>query len=109
MNSPQLAAVATAAGGIAALDKSLTRDSGPLGVNAIAPGLVDSAWLECDAAGMGIEVDALRLNPNAYVAAGRLGSPSQVAHTVALLCNPDLKAAVGQTVNANGGFIRSRN
>jgi NAD(P)-dependent dehydrogenase (short-subunit alcohol dehydrogenase family) len=108
---PQLAAVATAAGGIVALTKSLTRDLGPLGigVNAIAPGLVDSDWLECDAVGLGVEVETLRRTPGNLVPAGRLGTTEQVANTVALLCDPELKAAVGQIVHVNGGFIRSRN
>jgi NAD(P)-dependent dehydrogenase (short-subunit alcohol dehydrogenase family) len=108
---PQLAAVATAAGGIVALTKSLTRDLGPLGigVNAVAPGLVDSDWLECDAAGLRTELASLRRAPETHVPAGRLGTPAQVANTIALLCDPDLKAAVGQIVHVNGGFVRSRN
>lgn len=105
-----LAAVASAAGGIVALTKTLTRDLGPLGVgvNAVVPGLVEGPWLACDAAGLGVDTDTLRRDPGRFVPTGRLGTADQVAATVAVLADPSLKAAVGQCVNVNGGHVRTR-
>ncbi|MGE2734293.1 SDR family NAD(P)-dependent oxidoreductase [Mycolicibacterium vaccae] len=96
-----LSAVATAAGGIVALTKTLTRDFGAygIGVNAVAIGAVDSEWSICDAAG-GISGDDAPI--------GRGGSVEQVARTIGLLCRPALGAAVGQIVNVDGGFSRNR-
>ena len=105
-----LAAVAAAAGGIIALTKTLTRDLGPLGigVNAIVPGLVAGPWLACDAAGLGTDGATLRDHPERFVPTGRLGSADQVAATVAVLADNRLKAAVGQSINVNGGYLRTR-
>jgi NAD(P)-dependent dehydrogenase (short-subunit alcohol dehydrogenase family) len=92
-----LSAVATAAGGIVALTKSLTRDFGRfgVGVNAVAVGAVDSEWSICDAAA-------------GVPPAGRAGSVEQVARTIGLLCRRQLGAAVGQVVNVDGGLSRNR-
>ncbi|MBQ0825879.1 SDR family NAD(P)-dependent oxidoreductase [Streptomyces tagetis] len=110
VGGPGLAAVATAAGGIVALTKTLTRDLGPLGVgvNAVIPGLVDGEWLECDAAGLGTDTATLREHPGRSVPTGRLGTPDQVAATVAVLADGRLAAAVGQSINVNGGHLRTR-
>jgi NAD(P)-dependent dehydrogenase (short-subunit alcohol dehydrogenase family) len=106
-----LAPVAAAASGTVALVKSLTRDLGRLGigVNAVACGFVDGEWLVCDASALGLRPRDLRRAPESFVPQGRLGTPRQVASTIAVLCNPDLQAAVGQIVNVSGGFVRSRN
>lgn len=93
----KLSAVATAAGGIVALTKTLTRDFGAfgIGVNAVAIGNVDSEWSVCDLEG-------------ATPPLGRIGSVEQVAGVIGLLSRPELKAAVGQIVNADGGQSRNR-
>ncbi|GAA2565549.1 SDR family NAD(P)-dependent oxidoreductase [Mycolicibacterium diernhoferi] len=92
-----LSAVATAAGGIVALTKTLTRDFGRfgVGVNAVAVGAVDSEWSVCDA--------SAPLPPT-----GAVGSVEQVAATIGLLCQRQLGAAVGQIVNVDGGLSRNR-
>ncbi|WBP96542.1 SDR family NAD(P)-dependent oxidoreductase [Mycolicibacterium neoaurum] len=94
-----LSAVATAAGGIVALTKTLTRDFGRfrVGVNAVAVGAVNSEWSVCDAA-----TDA-PMPPG-----GACGSVDQVARVIALLCRHRLGAAVGQIVNVDGGLSRNR-
>ncbi|WP_349269087.1 3-oxoacyl-ACP reductase [Mycolicibacterium parafortuitum] len=99
VGGPELAAVATAAGGIAALTKSLTRDFGRfgIGVNAVAVGAVESEWAVCDVAG------GAGLPP-----VGRRGSVTEVARTIGLLCQRRLGAAVGQVVNVDGGLSRNR-
>jgi NAD(P)-dependent dehydrogenase (short-subunit alcohol dehydrogenase family) len=97
----ELSAVATAAGGIVALTKSLTRDFGHfgIGVNAVAIGGVESEWSICDAAG-GIA--------GATPPSGQVGSVEQVARIIGLLCQRQLGAAVGQIVNSDGGLSRNR-
>lgn len=97
IGGPGLSAVATAAGGIVALTKTLTRDFGVfgIGVNAVAIGGVDSEWSVCDLDG-------------ATPPLGGLGSVEQVANVIGLLSRPRLKAAVGQIVNVDGGLSRNR-
>ncbi|CAN5534278.1 SDR family oxidoreductase [soil metagenome] len=94
-----LSAVATAAGGIVALTKTLTRDFGHfgIGVNAVAVGAVDSEWSVCDAAAGDV------LPP-----VGHLGTVEHVARIIGILCQRRLGAAVGQIVNVDGGLSRNR-
>ncbi|KUI31281.1 oxidoreductase [Mycobacterium sp. IS-1742] len=96
-----LSAVATAAGGIVALTKTLTRDLGPfgIGVNAVAVGAVESEWSICDAAA-GVSCDATPF--------GRCGTVDQAARVIGVLCGRGLGAAVGQIVNLDGGLSRNR-
>lgn len=92
-----LSAVATAAGGIVALTKSLTRDFGGfgIGVNAVALGALDSEWSVCDATA-------------GAPPGGRMGSVEQAAAVIGLLSRRQLGAAVGQIVNVDGGLSRNR-
>lgn len=92
-----LAAVATAAGGIVALTKSLTRDFGGfgVGVNAVALGALESEWSVCDGSG-------------GSPPGGRIGSVEQAAAVIGLLSQRQLGAAVGQIVNVDGGLSRNR-
>ncbi|MGP4057397.1 SDR family NAD(P)-dependent oxidoreductase [Mycobacterium sp. 4D054] len=101
IGAPGLSAVATAAGGLVALTKSLTRDFGRfgVGVNAVAVGAVASEWSVCDAA------DG---TPAAVPPIGRRGTVAEVARTIGLLCQRELGAAVGQVVNVDGGLSRNR-
>lgn len=96
-----LSAVATAAGGIVALTKTLTRDFGThgIGVNAVAIGAVDSEWSVCDAAA-GISCEDTPI--------GRCGTVDEAARIIGLLCRRRLGAAVGQVVNLDGGLSRNR-
>lgn len=101
IGGPSLAAVATAAGGIVALTKTLTRDFGGfgIGVNAVAVGAVDSEWSICDAT-----QDVSCMTPPG----GRRGTVEQAARVIGLLCQRRLGAAVGQIVNLDGGLSRNR-
>lgn len=101
IGAPGLSAVATAAGGLVALTKSLTRDFGRfgIGVNAVAVGAVDSEWSVCDVAAG---------TPVALPPIGRRGTVAEVARTIGLLCQRELGAAVGQVVNVDGGLSRNR-
>ena len=91
----------------AALD-ALTRvwaaELGPRGitVNAVAPGLVDTAMLRAATAPMGGE-EAVK-GMVARTPLGRLGTTSDVADVVAFLASPDARWVTGQVVEASGGI-----
>lgn len=99
VGAPNLSAVATAAGGIVALTKTLTRDFGRfgVGVNAVAVGAVNSEWSVCD------DAAEAPLPPG-----GAVGTVDQVARIIGILSQHRLGAAVGQIVNADGGLSRNR-
>jgi 3-oxoacyl-[acyl-carrier protein] reductase len=64
-------------------------------VNAVAPGFVDS----------GGALDAGRRAQVARTPAGRLGTPEEVAATVAFLASDDAAYYVGATLSPNGGLV----
>jgi 3-oxoacyl-[acyl-carrier protein] reductase len=90
----------------AALD-ALTRvwaaELGPRGVtvNAVAPGLLDTAMLRAATARMG---DGAVKGMVARTPLGRLGTTSDVADVVAFLASPDAQWVTGQVVEASGGI-----
>lgn len=102
-----LSAVATAAGGIVALTKSLTRDLGRfgIGVNAVAIGAIDSEWSICDCYSPCHQASHENSNTPPL---GHVGSVDEVARIIGLLSRRRLGAAVGQIVNVDGGFSRNR-
>src|SRR6266849_5943628 len=90
----------------AALD-ALTRvwatELGPRGVtvNAVAPGLVDTAMLKAATARMGEEAVKGMV---ARTPLGRLGTTSDVADVVAFLASPEARWVTGQVVETSGGI-----
>ena len=83
----------------------LTRDlnqqwSGRRGirVNAVAPGFIDTTRIKADV-GVAREVNVGR------PPMGRLGTPEEVAATVAFLASDDAAFFVGATVSPNGGLV----
>jgi 3-oxoacyl-[acyl-carrier protein] reductase len=64
-------------------------------VNAVAPGFIDS----------GGALDAGRQAQIARTPAGRLGTPEEVAATVAFLASDDAAYYVGATLSPNGGLV----
>jgi 3-oxoacyl-[acyl-carrier protein] reductase len=64
-------------------------------VNAVAPGFIDS----------GGALDAGRRAQVARTPAGRLGTPDEVAATVAFLASDDAAYYVGATLSPNGGLV----
>ncbi len=64
-------------------------------VNAIAPGFIDT----------GGALDAGRHPQVARTPAGRLGTPEEVAATVAFLASDDAAYYVGATLSPNGGLV----
>lgn len=105
-----LSAVASAAGGLNILCKTLARELGPHGVcvNAVAQAFIDGQWLVCDASALKISNEALRAQAAALVPAGRLGTVEEVADAIRLLCEPRIGAAVAQTLQCSGGYFRQR-
>jgi gluconate 5-dehydrogenase/3-oxoacyl-[acyl-carrier protein] reductase len=105
-----LSAVASAAGGLNILCKTLARELGPAGVsvNAVAPAFIDSDWLVCDASALKMEAGQLKDCAANLVPAGRLGTVDEVAETIRLLCEPRIGAAVAQTLQCSGGYFRQR-
>ncbi|WP_104136798.1 SDR family oxidoreductase [Arthrobacter sp. ZGTC131] len=82
-----------------ALDRILiaaARELGPLGIsaNVLNPGPVDTGWMNQE-----IREELTRRQPG-----GRLGTPADVAGTVAFLLSPAGRWVSGQLIKADGGF-----
>ena len=86
-----------------ALTRVWAAELGPRGVtvNAVAPGLVDTAMLRAATARMGEEAVKGMV---ARTPLGRLGTTSDVADVVAFLASPDARWITGQVVEASGGI-----
>jgi 3-oxoacyl-[acyl-carrier protein] reductase len=84
-----------------ALTRVWAAELGPRGVtvNAVAPGLVDTAMLREATARMGEE--ALK-GMVARTPLGRLGTTSNVADLVAFLASPDARWVTGQVLDTTG-------
>jgi NAD(P)-dependent dehydrogenase (short-subunit alcohol dehydrogenase family) len=67
-------------------------------VNAVAPGFIDTTRTKADV-GVAREVNVAR------TPAGRLGTPEEVAATVAFLASDEAAFFVGATVSPNGGLV----
>lgn len=67
-------------------------------VNAVAPGFVDTSRLKT-------ALDAGRQAAAARTPAGRLGTPDEIAATVAFLASDDASYFVGATLSPNGGLV----
>jgi len=70
-----------------------------ISVNAVAPGVVNTTLFTDDKTQQEIAGFAAR-TPHK-----RLGEPSDIANTIAALCNGDGAWINGQTVFANGGIV----
>jgi 3-oxoacyl-[acyl-carrier protein] reductase len=82
-----------------ALDRiviAAARELGPLGIsaNVLNPGPVDTGWMNDEVREMGT-----RQQPG-----GRLGTPADVAGTVAFLVSPAGRWVSGQLIKSDGGF-----
>jgi 3-oxoacyl-[acyl-carrier protein] reductase len=82
-----------------ALDRiviAAARELGPQGIsaNVLNPGPVDTGWME----------DEIREALTAQQPTGRLGTPADVAGTVAFLLSPAGRWVSGQLIKSDGGF-----
>lgn len=86
--------------GLLGLARSLAREAGPRGttVNVVAPGVIATEL---------IEAMAPRLQERwvAQVPAGRMGTPAEVAATVAFLCSERAGFVTGALVPVDGGLV----
>ena len=86
-----------------ALTRVWAAELGPRGVtvNAVAPGLVDTAMLKAATARMGEEAVKGMV---ARTPLGRLGPTSNVADVVAFLASSDARWVTGQVLDTTGGL-----
>jgi NAD(P)-dependent dehydrogenase (short-subunit alcohol dehydrogenase family) len=94
------AAYCASKGGLVLLTRSLAIDHGPDGirVNCVCPGLIDTEmadWIRHDGAAMA------RFDAGTPV--GRIGSPHEIAATVAFLASDDASYLQGSVVMVDGG------
>ncbi|HYM97638.1 MAG TPA: SDR family oxidoreductase [Candidatus Sulfotelmatobacter sp.] len=92
-----------------ALTRSLGRELAPerIYVTAVAPGIIDTPQLQVDADNAGLSLDAMREAYARQIPAGRIGSPDDVAGTVAFLSTSAARAFAGQIFQPNGGELRA--
>jgi 3-oxoacyl-[acyl-carrier protein] reductase len=94
------AAYSAAKGGLITFTKALAKEIGRSGitVNAVAPGAIDTDMLSnlSSADKKIVEND---------IPVGRLGRPSDIAHTVLFLVDPASSYMTGQVISPNGGLV----
>ncbi len=86
--------------GILGLTKSVAREMGSrnVTVNAIAPGFIETSMTD-------VLSENLKESMMAQIPLGRLGSPQDVANTVAFLVSDEASYITGQTIAVDGGMV----
>jgi len=107
---PEATAYAASKAGLISLVKTLGRELGPenIAINAVAPGIIDTPQLDVDAASAGITVPEMHELYAKDIPLGRIGAPQEIAATIAMLADFQLRSLIGQTIQINGGEFRSR-
>ena len=104
VGTPNRAAYAASKGAIDAMTRSLAIEYGPSGVrvNAVAPGVIDTAlWARNKAIPGVIE------QVNAQIPLRRWGTPEDVADVIAFLASDAARYVTGQTIGVDGGQGRT--
>lgn len=107
---PEATAYSASKAGLISLVKTLGRELAPQGIiiNAIAPGVTDTPQLQVDADAAGLPLAQMHTEYAKSIPLGRIGKPEEIARTVALLADFQIGSIIGQTVQVNGGEVRSR-
>ncbi len=107
---PEATAYSASKAGLISLVKTLGRELGPenIVVNAVAPGVIDTPQLQVDADAAGMPLSDMHAVYAEGIPLGRIGQPIEIAATIAMLADFRLRSLVGQTIQINGGEIRSR-
>ncbi|ASU81754.1 SDR family oxidoreductase [Nocardiopsis gilva YIM 90087] len=96
---------ATAKGAIAGFTRTLAAELGPHGVtvNAIAPGFVATPMVDELTERLGVDRETFLQEAAMSSAVGRIGTPEEVAATVAFLTHPESGYLTGETIHVEGG------
>lgn len=94
-------AYSAAKGAISTMTKGLSREFAPLGirVNAVSPGTVETNYHRSFSTPEGLE------GVKAATPSGRLGTPEDIAASIAFLCSDQADFIHGQVIEINGGFL----
>lgn len=103
-------AYAASKAGLIALAKGLARELGPQGIltNAVAPSYIDTEQLQVDADDAGVSLEQIRQQYRDLIPTGAIATVDEIAGAIAFLVGPGGSAVLGQTLQPNGGVIRTR-
>jgi 3-oxoacyl-[acyl-carrier protein] reductase len=95
----------TAKAGLQGMTKTLAIELGPfnVNVNCVAPGFIETAMTEQTAERMGVPFDQFKEAVAAQTPLRRVGTPEDVAGTIAFLCSEDASYVSGQVIYVAGG------
>jgi 3-oxoacyl-[acyl-carrier protein] reductase len=94
--------------GVMGLTATLAIELGPFGVNAnaVAPGYIATAMTDATAQRVGFDPDDFRKASAELTPVRRVGTPQDIAATVAFLAADESSFISGQTIQVNGGADR---
>jgi len=95
----------TAKAGLQGMTKTLAIELGPfnVNVNCVAPGFIETAMTQQTAERMGVPFDQFKEAVSAQTPLRRVGTPEDVAGTIAFLCSEDAAYVSGQVIYVAGG------
>ena len=95
----------TAKAGLQGMTKTLAIELGPfnVNVNCVAPGFIETAMTKQTAERMGVPFDQFKEAVSAQTPLRRVGTPEDVAGTIAFLCSDDAAYVSGQVIYVAGG------